>query len=234
MKSKFQALIVQFILLVNISYSQNYLEKFYQIGKKELHGLQINNSEENGFYILTESRGETSIDYWTKDLWKLDSLGNILWKSGVDGQEGVTGHMNSEFAFSQDSSLYVIRHFIGCLSEGSIMKLDRFGNIIYTSDTIGTVYPNSKIKTISRTSNTDILYGGYISQGSFCNVVAPYLVRMRSDGIKIWEERFDSLFPAKSIIGIKTFNDSTYIVNLNDSSSFLVNDSGQIIPSNLP
>ena len=234
MKSKKLFLFFTIIFLSSYSYSQNYLEKFYQNFRTELHGLQINNSEEGGFYVLTESRGETSTFFWGKDLWKLDSLGNILWVKYVDGQEGATGHQSSGFAFSNDSFLYVIRHPVGCFSEGSIMKLDRLGNIIYTTDTIGITYPNSKIKSICRTSNSDLIYGGYISQSSNCTVIAPYLARLNSDGTRRWEERLDSLFPSKSIIEIKEFNDSTFIINLSDSSSFLVNDSGQIVPSNFP
>ncbi|MBK7571343.1 MAG: hypothetical protein IPI10_06840 [Bacteroidetes bacterium] len=58
---------------------------------------------------------------------------------------------------------------------------------------------------------------------------------MNPNGTFTWTTNLDTLiYSGISITGLSNYSDSSYIVNLSNSTSILVNDSGQIIPSNLP
>ncbi len=79
------------------------------------------------------------------------------------------------------------------------------------------------------------MIGGYISQGSQCAIRYPFFGRMNPNGTFTWTTNLDTLiYSGISITGLSNYSDSSYIVNLSNSTSILVNDSGQIIPSNLP
>ncbi len=217
------------------SFSADYLEKYYQNYSLELHGLRIRNAENGGYYILANSLGQNRLDYVSKQLIKTDSLGNQLWMMEVDGQEGPPGHMNSDFIISRDTFIYVITHHIGCYSDGSISKLDKNGNVLYNTDVLGLTFPDSKLTAITGTSNNDVLIGGYISQGTECDVRFPFLAKMNPDGTLAWQTYLDTiLYSGISISGLSNFSDTSYIVNLSNATSILINDAGQIISSNFP
>lgn len=225
-------LLFAFTLFFLTSFSQDYFEKYFQAGRTDLHSHKILPSLDGGYYVLayTGRNGEYVVQY--NYLIKFDSSGNQLWNYGIETGDYGIGYAQSDFSVSPDSFVYIAISEIGCSDDGSVIKLDRFGNTIWDRKfDLGIYVTNSKFYAICSANNNDQIIGGAIAWN--CNPSSPYLCRMSPNGTTIWEETWDTLFPNQSISKIELYHDTTYLVHLT-SGTVQINDSGQIISSTFP
>ena len=232
MKKIFFILFVSVLSFIN-SYSQDYFEREYSWGYHNLHSIKLLQSEDNGFYLwsYSESSGEYGSQFYF--ISKIDSSGNMLWGNDIYRGDDYQGISPADFTFSTDSFIYLTANEFGCSGEGTILKIDRMGNIIWNRvNDLNISVPGTKFYSICSASNNDLILGGAIAWTE-CLAEAPYVCRMAPNGMTIWEYRWDSLYPGQSINKVEVFHDTTYLLHLN-SITVQINDSGQILSTMFP
>ena len=215
------------------SFSQDYFEKIFPFGNKNLHASKLISSKEKGYYLLCYSIGGGEYGQQLHFVNKIDSSGNILWSNEFVTGDDYIGLLPADFSFSPDSSIYLSCNEVGCLDDGTIIKIDRLGNILWDRKFDLNIYASGVwFSSICSASNNDQIIGGSIS-GNNCNSQGPYICRMSPNGATIWEQRWDSIYPGQSINKIEAYHDSTYLLHLN-SITVQINNSGQIISTMFP
>lgn len=232
MKKHFTTILILFFVAVN-THAQEYFEKYYSTYSYYMHSKKITFSNEKALYLLSYSDPSGEYGSQTYFISKIDSSGNLLWQKNIQSDDHDIGHTDADFELSPDSFIYCAINPIACIDDGSIIKMDRNGNIIWDRKyDLNISYPGSKFYAICSTKNSDQIIGGSIAWTN-CVPQCPYICRMAPDGSTIWEATWLTQYPGESINKIEAFQDSTYLVHLS-SLTVQINDSGQIVSSIFP